>query len=390
MIYDSLFENISFYLAVLILLFYLVAGIDAFFGARTIKFLRNCPAEKMRVFPRVSVVIAARNERRHIETALQSVLSQDYPALEIIVVDDRSTDGTSAILDRISLKHAHLKSYHISDLPEGWLGKNHALFFGSGKASGDYLLFMDADVLMAPTTIIRTIGFMIEKRLDHVTLFPELPLKGILLNMVVGVFAILFILFTRPWQAKNPSSAKHIGIGAFNLVRAKVYREVGSHQAIAMRPDDDMKLAKLIKKKGFRQDCLLGKGMVSVEWYRSVRELIQGLEKNAFASFNYHLSGVIVATAMNLLMFVWPFIGIVVTSGMTQLIYMAALGILALFYVANATFQGMNPWYGLGFPVANLIFIYILWVSTLNTLLKKGIVWRGTYYSLAKLKANKV
>ncbi|MHB8482711.1 MAG: glycosyltransferase family 2 protein [Nitrospiria bacterium] len=382
--------TLSIYLALLTLIFYLVMGIEAFAGARTLRFLKESPPLEGGEPPRISVIVAARNEKKNIEMALQFLLNQDYPNLEMMVIDDRSTDGTSDILDRLAQKSTRLKVVHITELPAGWLGKNYALYQGAMRASGDYLLFMDADVLMEASTLSRTLGYMTEKNLDHVTVFPELCLKGVLLNMVVGAFSVLFLLFTKPWQAKNSASRKHIGIGAFNLVRARAYREAGSHQAIAMRPDDDMKLAKLIKMRGFRQDCLLGKGMVSVEWYSSVLELINGLKKNSFAFVDYKVSAVIGATAVNLLFFVWPFFSVFIASGITQLIDGVILTVLALFYFSNARLQGFKPWYGFGFPLANLIFIYILWLSTLTTILNRGIYWRETYYSLDKLKANKI
>jgi glycosyltransferase involved in cell wall biosynthesis len=377
-------------LALIILIFYLIAGTDALLGARTLRFLKEAPPLKGGVFPRISLIIAARNEKKNIETALQSVLNQDYPDLEVMVIDDRSTDGTSAILDRIGQKCPKLKVFHISELPEGWLGKNHALYSGAQKASGKFLLFMDADVVMEPSTVRRALGYLIEKRLDHITIFPELKLKGIWLNMVVGAFSITFGLYTRPWKAKDPKSRHHIGIGAFNLVRTEAYRKAGTHQKIAMRPDDDMKLAKLIKKGGFRQDCLLGKGMIFVEWYSSLSELIHGLEKNAFASVNYHLSAVIAATAGNILFFILPFAGVFLSTGPAQIFFLLALIVMVILYLNHAYLQGLNPWYGLGFPFADIIFIYIIWNSTLKTLFQNGIEWRDTHYPLEKLRANKI
>ncbi|MFI5304023.1 MAG: glycosyltransferase, partial [Nitrospiria bacterium] len=341
-------------------------------------------------FPLISIVIAARNEFKKIEPALLSVLKQDYPNFEIIVIDDRSTDGTSALLDRIVKEYGQLKVLHVSQLPEGWLGKNYSLYFGAQMASGEFLLFMDADVIANPSAAGRAVGYLIRNGLDHVTVFPELLLKGILLNMVVGAFSIIFGLYTKPWKAKIPNTRYHIGIGAFNLVRSEVYRAAGTHKKISMRPDDDMKLAKLIKKAGYHQDCLLGKEMIFVEWYQSFSQLVHGLEKNAFASVNYRLFLVIAATVGNMLLFVLPFGGALLASGISQIIFILILAMMAILYIDNALLQGLNPWYSLGFPVANIIFLYIVWNSTFKTLFYNGIQWRDTFYPLDKLKANKV
>lgn len=151
-----------------------------------------------------------------------------------------------------------------------------------------------------------------------------------------------------------------------------------------------MKLAKLIKKAGFRQDCLLGKGMVFVEWYSSLSELVHGLEKNAFASVNYRLSAVIAATAGNLLFFISPFAGVFLSTGLAQISFLFTLIVMVILYLDHARLQGLNPWYGLGFPIADLIFLYIIWNSTLKTLFLNGIEWRDTRYPLDKLRANKI
>jgi hypothetical protein len=135
---------------------------------------------------------------------------------------------------------------------------------------------------------------------------------------------------------------------------------------------------------------LLGDGMLSVEWYSSVRELIAGLMKNAFAGVDYNVTVIIAGTLFQLVFFVWPFLGIFLTSGVTQLMNLAtALALLALYW-DNARFHGQNPICGLGFPAVALLFVYILWKSMLTTLVNGGINWRGTHYSLAELRANKI
>ncbi|MCI5159154.1 MAG: glycosyltransferase family 2 protein, partial [Candidatus Electrothrix sp. AUS1_2] len=120
--------------------------------------------------PSVSVIIPACNEEQELETALTSVLSLDYPNLEIIVLDDRSTDATPQILDRMASQHPRLRVIHITELPAGWLGKNHALHLGAARATGEYLLFTDADVHYTPDTLRRAVARMETRTLDHLSL----------------------------------------------------------------------------------------------------------------------------------------------------------------------------------------------------------------------------
>ena len=190
--------------------------VDCAAGHRRLRSLRDvAPA---RACPRLSIITAARNEARRIEVALTSLLRLDYPALEIIAVNDRSTDETGAILERLARQHARLTIKHISELPEGWLGKNYALHVGAAEASGTLLLFTDADVVFEPTTLRRAAALMELDALDHLAAIPDVKVPGIALNAFVAAFGVFFSLYARPWKARDARSRFHIGIGAFNLV----------------------------------------------------------------------------------------------------------------------------------------------------------------------------
>lgn len=358
-------------------------------GQRTVGFLRDVPplADGL---PKVSAVIAACDEERGIEAALRSVLSLDYPGLEVIVVDDRSSDSTPAILARVARDKPGLRLVRVESLPAGWLGKNHALHRGAAAASGEFLLFTDADVVYEPTAVRRALAAMRAGRLDHLTVSPELRMRGTLLNMFAGTFILFFDIFVEPWKAKDPRSHAHVGIGAFNLVRASAYKAVGGHAAIAMRPDDDLKLGKIIKKAGFRQDILFGLGMIKVAWYNSVPELVRGLMKNTFAGIGYSTTMAAAAIVSIFVVFFLPFLGMVFASGTTQALSAAAVAALVFAHIDNTRFTGLPAWHAAGLPVTLLLWLYIIARSTLTTLARGGIVWRGTFYPLAELRRNVV
>jgi len=359
-------------------------------GIRSVRRLADQPSPSGSL-PRVSIVIPARNEERNVEEALRSVLALDYPDLEIDVVDDRSTDRTGEILDRLTAENPRLRVIHIRELPPGWLGKNHALELGGRKATGEYLLFTDADIVMEPTALRRAVGAMERDGIDHLAVSPEIErASGVLFEMFIGVFSLFFTLFVKPWKVRDPKSPAHVGIGAFNLVRASAWRAVDGHQPIAMRPDDDLKLGKLLKKNGFRQELMFGRGMLRVEWYSSIRELIQGLMKNAFPGVDYRIGVVVSSTLLQLATLIWPFLAIFLTSGPTRWLNLASVLILLTLCWINAPLAGVRRWTGIGFPLATLLFLYIVWRSMLTILWTGGIEWRGTRYPLAELKANRV
>lgn len=379
-----------FWLAVVTLLLVLVTTIEFAVGNRSLLRLRSLPPSTGDELPKVSVIVAARNEARKIERGLHSVLAQDYPNLEFIVVNDRSTDKTETILNRMAARDARLHVVHVTDLPNGWLGKNYAMHFGAERATGDLLLFTDADVVMEQSVINRAVGYLRRENLDHLAVTPQPCMPGRLLSMFGGAFALFFGLYAKPWKARDPKSPRHIGIGAFNLVRTEVYRAIGGHRLIAMRPDDDMKLGKLIKMRGFRQDVVRGDGLIMVEWYSSIGELIRGLEKNSFAGVGYNLAAVVATSIAQFAVFVWPLLALLCTSGPTWWLYLAIVALLAVLYMDNAQCHGALRWHCVGLPVTALLFQYIVWRATLKTLWNHGIDWRGTHYSLQELKANKV
>lgn len=341
--------------------------------------------------PVLSVIVAARNEQRHIEEALQSLLAQDYPALDIVVVNDRSTDRTGEILEKQRARAPRLRVITVRELPPGWLGKNHALALGARHASGEFLLFTDADVVMEPTALRRAMRFMLDTGLDNLAATPAVTMREPLLKIAVMAFFFLFAGQTRPWKARHRNPRWSAGLGAFNLVRRSVYEAVGGHAAIALRPDDDYRFGRLIKERGFRQDILLAREMLSVEWYASTREMIAGLRKNLFAGCNYNLPRIILITLELSWLFGAPLAAAIFVPGVGTLTA-AAIAILAWASTpwAYADFRGLERLYPLFLPVGVLIFLVALWNSTLTTLARGGIEWRGTFYPLRELKTGKI
>jgi cellulose synthase/poly-beta-1,6-N-acetylglucosamine synthase-like glycosyltransferase len=382
-------DTILLVLAAFTLMLCSLTAIRLVLGLRQTRRLVDCQLANGRL-PNLSIIVPARNEERHIEAALRSLLQLDYPDLEILVVDDRSTDRTGEILDRIAREYPRLNVVHVTELPHGWLGKNHALYHGAQRARGEFLLFTDADVTMAPDTLRRAVGYALENGLDHLAVTPEVVMPTLLLQSFAVVFVTLFSIYFEPWKARNPKSKRYIGIGAFNLIRRDVYQKIGTHEAIRMRPDDDMMLGKLVKKHGFAQDATSGVGLISVPWYGTLREVVVGLEKNAFSGVEYRISVVVVSSAMILLFDVWPFAAVWVTRGATQWLNAATVAVLLALCWRAAAWIRLPRRAVIGFPLAILFFVYVQWRAMYLTLRYRGIRWRDTHYSLDELKANRV
>jgi glycosyltransferase involved in cell wall biosynthesis len=367
-----------------------LGGIDIALGNRSTAYLKDAPPNAGADAPRVSVIVPARNEEKKIREALQSLLAQEYADLEFIVLNDRSTDQTGEILAQMAAENAQLRVVNIAELPPGWLGKNYALYRGAERASGQLLLFTDADVVMHPSSLARAVNYLRANHLHHLAAMPEVRMPTLPLRLFCSAFGIFFSGFIRQWKAKDPASSSFIGVGAFNLVNTEAYKAVGGHLAIAMRPDDDIKLGKLLKKAGYRQEMVLGMRLLAVEWYSSLGELIDGLMKNAFAGLEYNVVRSIGAGIAVLLLNVWPFVAIFVVAGLAWSLYALAVAVMLLFISDTNHFYGQPRWYALAHPLSAILFVYILWKSMALALWTGGISWRGTHYPLSLLRANRV
>ncbi|MDP2136802.1 MAG: glycosyltransferase family 2 protein [Candidatus Didemnitutus sp.] len=377
-------------LAVLTLILWLGAAAEVMRGNRRLHRLGGRPpASPPSPWPRVSLVFAARNEGATIGAAVPTMLALDYPDLEVIAVNDRSEDDTGEQLDALATSEPRLHVEHVPTLPPGWLGKNHALHHGANRATGTWILFTDADIHFRPDALRLAIAHAEAQRLDHLSAVPQLHERGALLGVCVGAFSLIFALFLRPWRIPDPRSAAHGGVGAFNLVRTATYRRLGGHAPLRLRPDDDIKLGKLMKSGG-RSEFALGAGVISVAWYASVPELVRGLTKNAYAGVDYRAWMILGGVAAHAVFFLWPIVALFVATGPAWAGYAAAVALQFLVAVDNTRFDGGRWWHGLFFPVGLVVLDYILLRSMVVTHWQRGIVWRGTHYPLRDLKANRL
>lgn len=342
--------------------------------------------------PRLSVVVAARNEEFGVEQALASLLDLDYPDYEVVFVDDRSEDRTGEIADRLSAESDRLKVIHVEELPPGWFGKNHACWRGARAASGDLLLFTDGDVVFGREAVRRGVRHLLRNRLDHVAVLPALTMPGPMLEACVIVFHWGAHLTARLWQVRDPGSTASFGVGSYNLFRADSYHAIGGHRQVALRPDEDYQMGRLVKLSGRRSDFVRAESAVRCEWYRSVRGLVHGTAKNLFAFRGYRISAVLVQ-AVGL---VWTGIAPVALGVALAPVDAAAAATFAAcamvawglaIYIARVS--RFRWWSGLALPVASAVVAWSLWRSMIVTL-RRGVAWGGPAVRLSELRAARV
>ena len=374
---------------------WLAAVAGWFRGARRIPVLREAAETEKPIdrYPSVSVVVAARDEEAGVREALGSVLDQDYPgSLEVVAVNDRSTDHTGGIIaDLAARRPDRLRLLAVDELPEGWLGKNHALYRGATEVGGEWLLFTDADVRFSPDCLELAMRYAEIERLDHLTLAPELLSHGVALKSFVTAFTFVFGVTQRPWRASDPGAKEAVGVGSFNLLKREAYLRAGTHKAIRLRPDDDMRLARLLKDAGYSQGVAYGTGCVSVEWHQTLGGAVKGLEKSIFPGVDYRLSAIVAASLLLFLTNVWPFVGVFLARSRPMRLLFGAdvLAVLAMYaYGPRISGYSLPPMYAALHPFGMGTFIYAAFRSAYLALAKGGIEWRGTFYPLRVLKGD--
>jgi glycosyltransferase involved in cell wall biosynthesis len=372
--------------------------------------------------PRVSVIVPARNEEDAIEQCLRSLLALDYENYEVIAVNDRSTDRTGEIMERVAARHRseeltqsasaqsqsphfsqkkrevghpssttpELRVLHHSELPGGWLGKTHAMWTAAKEASGEWLLFTDADVLFKPDSLRRALVYAERERADHVVLFPRMIMKRAGEYMMIAFFQTMFMFGHRPWKVADPSTDDHMGVGAFNLVRRKVYEAVGTYEALRMEVLDDMKLGKVVKNAGFAQRNVFGGDLISIRWAHGAFGVVNNLTKNFFAVLSFQSWRTLLSAFGLAFLNYGPFLGLWFAHGWARVPYAVALVCLFLIYVGISWRSAVPAYYFLLHPVSTTLFIYTLLRSMILTLWNDGIVWRGTKYPLEELRNGMV
>jgi cellulose synthase/poly-beta-1,6-N-acetylglucosamine synthase-like glycosyltransferase len=376
---------IFFYYSLLITLAWAGTITYLLINGKKIGYLNLQPA--VDIEPAVAIIIAVRNEEADLEKALQSVCNLNYANYRIVVLNDRSTDGTAAILETFTGKYSQLTVTHITTLPHGWLGKNHALYQGYLNSTEEWMLFTDADVEFHPDTLSKAAGYVTQNKLDHLCILPEVVSRSEFLNSILGTFTMLFMLQFRPWAAINPKSKASIGIGAFNLVRRTAYEKAGTHNLIKLRPDDDLKLGHMIKAAGLRQEVLAGKGYVGLEWYRNVNQFINGLMKNSFAVAEYNVGKTIGGIIGILVLITLPVPLMLIFGDTTERLMSLAILIFQAVFMASPVLPN-KWWHAVMIPFAGFLMAYISAKSAFITLKQGGIYWRDSFYSLDMLKGT--
>ena len=362
-------------------------------GMRRLPRVSSAKALPDAMLPSVSVLVSARDEAEKLPGAMRSLLKLDYPTYEVVAVDDRSRDGTPGILREFAAGCKRLRAIRVDELPKGWLGKPHGLETAYENSNGDWLVFTDADVRYESQALRLAVSLALERGLDHLTLIPEMEMRGFWERTVLNFFGLAGMMAARPWAVGDPTSNAYAGVGAFQLLRRGAYEQIGTHRKLAMEVVDDMKLGWLVKRAGLKSCTGLAEDLLHIRWHAGIGNIIRGTEKNFFAAAKFRPGIALAQYAAILLLNVLPFAALPFVRGWAQAFAATAAGIMVLISGGVAARTGGTARYGLiglTHPLGALVVVYMAARSMATTLRQRGIYWRGTFYPLDALRRGAV
>lgn len=344
--------------------------------------------------PLVSVVIPARNEARNIALCMQSVLRSHYPHLEVVVVDDRSTDGTGIIAREVSRNDARARVIEAPPLPEGWLGKQWACSQGAAVARGELLCFTDADTIHGSELLTRSVAALHNHALDFVTVAGRQRLVGFWERVVQPhIFTMLALRYGGPGAVNRSTRVEDkIANGQFMLITRAAYDEIGGHEAVRGRVAEDLALAQLLYERGKRTMVALGLELLSTRMYGSLGEIVRGWMKNIYAggldAAPFGAAGrklLPLALLTTPLAMLAPVVVLLlaafglVSSG--ALVWATASTVITLAWWAFSYAVGarLSPFYAFTFPLGAAVVVYII-IRAVSRGMR--VEWKGREYQL--------
>jgi hopene-associated glycosyltransferase HpnB len=340
--------------------------------------------------PRVSVIVAARDEEEALPATLDSLLKLDYPDYEIILVDDASTDRTGIIAEEYArTAGGRLKVLHIQKPPAGWTGKVHALHLAARAAQGKWLLATDADVVHHPQSLARGITLAGRRGLDLLSLVPQIEVGSFWEKVVLPLFS-LGIASRYPLPVvNNPRCRGTTAVGAFILMRRQELESLGGYAQIKGTVIDDLRLAELFKRNGRRTYLAVTRGLLRTRMYRNGHEVWEGLCRTSFEGLNFSVARVLTALALMIVVDILPW-GVALSlvgrdawagqslwAGATALLAFSTCLVSALVYLPFLLVLRLSPLYVFTLPLAAAFYAGVMLDSMLASIFRSGVRWKG-------------
>ena len=334
--------------------------------------------------PRVSVLVAAKDEEANIELCLQSILQWDYPNFQLIVIDDRSSDRTAERARRVLEGDPRAQFLEVDHLPEGWAGKCNAMHMALPHADGDYLLFIDADVRQeSQQTLSLAVRLAQAQKVDFLTILPALETHGFWESVVQPVCTVVLLYWLKPRRVNRPGHWAAYANGAFMMLSRQCYQAIGGHDRSRRELNEDIHMARLTKRAGMKLYMTRSRGLFRSRMYEGLRATWRGWTRIFYGTFGNYWIPAISMTLLTILS-VQPYVALVVAASMghrlllmlSSVAVLLQIGVMIRFYL----FCRVNPFYALFYCLGAMCTVGVLG-HTLIKLSGQPITWRATQYA---------
>ena len=366
-------------------------------GRRKMQLIKRPPHPIRGAPPSVTILVPAKDEGQRIRTCVESCVNQDYPNFDVVAINDRSTDNTGAVMDEMASHDPRLHVLHVTQPPApGWTGKNNALFQGSKHAAGDWLLFVDSDVVLAPDALSATMSVVLRKEFDMLSLLPRIeshtPWEGLLIPLAGGAASTMYMIAL---NNKGHLPKQAFANGQFMLMNRTSYDAIGGHETVRDRYCEDVEIARLMKAQGLRPRVSWGNEYASVRMYSSLAAIIRGWSRIYYAARVGSPWRVLFALAFVLFCCYSAYAALAWGAWRTvhpTTLWHGWLGPMWLFtglshLVLMTIYIGrIYEWSGnsrrnaLLFPLAGALLVYIF-LRALKMCVTRKVEWRGTAYA---------
>lgn len=388
--------NFLAWILLLVLAGWVAIGLFSLWAASGVPILRaGAPLEAPPRYPRVSILLAARNEEETLSGTIESLLNLNYPDFDVVLVDDDSSDRTGMIADSYAQRPeaaGKLRVIHNHHLPPGWRGKVHAMSLAEQVATGEWILATDADVVFDPSLLRRAVTLAFRKEVHLLSLTPQLEMQSQAERVVMPAFGLLLFLLFPPRLVNRLGSARALAAGAFILMRRSDLKELGGYARLRDTLVEDLRMAELFKSNGRRILLAVTRGLFRTRMYKSWREVFEGLSRSAFEGSGYSLRNILggIVAANSLTVLPWVAAATLLLTHRYQVGSLAHnsafLGALAaslagvVIYLPVVIFAGISPLYALTLPFACLFYSAVSVVSARSSCGGPGLRWKGRHY----------
>ena len=360
---------------------------------RSIKYSPRLVEKRDRAFipqPKVSIIVSARNEEKHIKACIESLLNQDYPNFELILVNDGSTDNTLNIMNEICTKDDRVKILNIESKPAGWVGTNWPILQGYLLSDGELLLFSEADTYHMRDTMSLCVQYLIENRLDALNLLPRSMAHDFFTKLLLPMHSIHRHTFCSPVDANDPNKKKVFFLGTYYLIKRDVYEKIGTHASFREHIDNDFFIGKKLKQLKFKMKQIRGEFYLRTDSLRSWRWMYNQISRITIPNYQENRRGTVRNTLALLTLQFFPLMLLLYSIIITQIhdsrlfpetVALILSLVATLIMIVLCSFQSkyvlyQNALYGFGAPLAGCLYSFAYAVGLLKGIAKSSITWR--------------